>query len=215
MGFLDNSTITVDAILTKRGRQILSQGGNFNITKFALSDEEIDYTLYDVTHPNGTDSYGAAIENMSLLEASPNRRLFNSHLVNQSLAGAKVEVAQLSYTGVAPNTEIPISPTTIGAPAENYTFTVDNINVVKFKSVPSAKTTTAKTATVIAQSITVAATTTVTVIGISSGITNIITIGVKKDEAAVTDPLGPEPTGGTGGSTGGGTGGGKPYVVPL
>ena len=41
MGFLDNSTITVDAILTKRGREILSQGGNFNITKFALSDEEV------------------------------------------------------------------------------------------------------------------------------------------------------------------------------
>ena len=34
MGFLDNSSITVDAILTKRGRQILSQGGNFQITKF-------------------------------------------------------------------------------------------------------------------------------------------------------------------------------------
>ena len=58
MGFLDNSTVTVDAILTKRGREILSQGGNFNITKFALSDEEVDYTLYDVTHPSGTDSYG-------------------------------------------------------------------------------------------------------------------------------------------------------------
>ena len=48
MGFLDNSSITVDAILTKRGRQILSQGGDFTITKFSLSDEEIDYTLYDV-----------------------------------------------------------------------------------------------------------------------------------------------------------------------
>ena len=68
MGFLDNSTITVDAILTKRGREILSQGGNFKITKFAISDEEVDYTLYDVTHPDGTDSYGAVIDNTSLLE---------------------------------------------------------------------------------------------------------------------------------------------------
>ena len=65
MGFLDNSSVTVDAILTKRGREILAAGGDLNITKFALSDEEIDYTLYDVTHPNGTDSYGAVIENMS------------------------------------------------------------------------------------------------------------------------------------------------------
>ena len=55
MGFLDNSSITVDAILTKRGREILASGGNLNITKFALSDEEVDYTLWDVTHPNGTD----------------------------------------------------------------------------------------------------------------------------------------------------------------
>ena len=36
MGFLDNSTITVDAILTKRGREILSTGGDFQITKFLL-----------------------------------------------------------------------------------------------------------------------------------------------------------------------------------
>ena len=28
MGFLDNSSVTVDAILTKRGREILSEGGD-------------------------------------------------------------------------------------------------------------------------------------------------------------------------------------------
>ena len=78
MGFLDNSTITVDAILTKKGREILSTGGNFRITKFALSDEEVDYTLYDTTHPNGTDSYGAVIENMSLLEATPTGNAYES-----------------------------------------------------------------------------------------------------------------------------------------
>ena len=44
MGFLDNSTVTVDAILTKKGREILANGGDLNITKFALSDEEVDYT---------------------------------------------------------------------------------------------------------------------------------------------------------------------------
>ena len=92
MGFLDNSSVTVDAILTKRGREILAAGGDLNITKFALSDEEIDYTLYDVTHPNGTDSYGAVIENMSLLEATPNRTTFRSFLVNQSQAGATLNV---------------------------------------------------------------------------------------------------------------------------
>ena len=76
MGVLDNTTITVDAILTKKGRELLAQGeGKFKITKFALADDEIDYGLYDITHPNGSNFYGAAIENMNLLEAIPNQSL--------------------------------------------------------------------------------------------------------------------------------------------
>jgi len=181
MGFLDNSTITVDAILTKRGRQILSQGGNFNITKFALSDEEVDYTLYDVTHPNGSDSYGAVIENMSLLEAASNRTNFNSFLVNASLAGATVEVGQLTYTNQNANTLITISPTTIGAPAENYVFTIVNTNIVKFETNPTATTITANSAIIRTQTFgdpTPNATTVITVVGKESGISNIITITV-------------------------------------
>ena len=124
MGFLDNSSITVDAILTKRGREILAAGGDLNITKFALSDEEIDYTLYDVTHPNGTDSYGAVIENMSLLEATPNRTTFRSFLVNESQAGATLNVDSTNYANVDNGTDIALSPTTVGSPAENYIFTI-------------------------------------------------------------------------------------------
>ena len=73
MGYLDNSSITVDAILTKRGRELLSQGGlgAFNITQFALGDDEIDYTLFNEDHPNGSQFSGEAIENMPLIEAIP------------------------------------------------------------------------------------------------------------------------------------------------
>ena len=71
MGYLDNSIVTVDAILTTKGRQLLSQG-NFQITQFALADDEVDYTLYNPTHPSGSAYYGQAIENMPLLEAIPN-----------------------------------------------------------------------------------------------------------------------------------------------
>ena len=47
MGYLNNSVVTVDAILTTRGRQLLAQNdGSFVITQFALADDEIDYTLY-------------------------------------------------------------------------------------------------------------------------------------------------------------------------
>ena len=72
MAYLDNSEITVDAILTKKGRELLAQNGNLNITSFALADDEIDYTLYNPTQPSGSAYYGEAIINMPLLEAFPN-----------------------------------------------------------------------------------------------------------------------------------------------
>jgi len=71
MGYLDNSTVTVDAILTNKGRQILAAGGRLNITKFALSDDEIDYTLWNPSHTLGSNYYGAVIEAMPVVEANP------------------------------------------------------------------------------------------------------------------------------------------------
>ena len=72
MSYLNNSTITVDAILTKKGRELLAQGRSaFNITKFALSDVEIDYDLWNPSHPGGTDYYGSTIENLPILQAVP------------------------------------------------------------------------------------------------------------------------------------------------
>ena len=76
MGYLDGSTITVDAILTKKGRQILSGGGSLNISSFTLSDTGVDYTLWNVDHPSGSAYYGEAIENMPNLEALPNSAYF-------------------------------------------------------------------------------------------------------------------------------------------
>ena len=70
MGFLDNSSVTVDAILTKKGRELLAQGRDkFQITQFALADDEVDYELWNSAHPLGTDYYGIIIENMPVLEA--------------------------------------------------------------------------------------------------------------------------------------------------
>ena len=72
MGYLNNSVVTVDAILTTKGRELLAQNnGNFRITQFTLTDDEIDYTLYNPTHPSGSAYYGQAIENMPLLQAFP------------------------------------------------------------------------------------------------------------------------------------------------
>jgi hypothetical protein len=72
VGYLDNSTITIDAILTKKGRELLARGdGSFRISQFSVADDEVDYSLYNETHPNGSTSFGEAIENMPLLEALP------------------------------------------------------------------------------------------------------------------------------------------------
>ncbi len=80
MGYLDNTSITVDAILTKRGRELLARGdGSFNITQFALADDEIDYTLFNEDHPNGSQYAGEAIENMPLIEAIPDENNIMIH----------------------------------------------------------------------------------------------------------------------------------------
>jgi len=70
MGYLDNSSITVDAVLTKKGREILKNGASLNITSFTLSDTGVDYTLWNPDHPSGSAYYGEAIENLPMLEAS-------------------------------------------------------------------------------------------------------------------------------------------------
>ena len=96
MGVLDNTSVTVDAILTKKGREKLAKGeGQFRITKFALGDDEIDYNLYDITHPNGSNFYGQAIENMNLLEAVPDQNL--SLRFKPELSELKLTTSQLLH----------------------------------------------------------------------------------------------------------------------
>lgn len=72
MAYLNSSTVTVDAILTTKGRELLARNdGSFKITQFALADDEIDYTLYNSSHPSGSAFYGEAIQNLPLLQAFP------------------------------------------------------------------------------------------------------------------------------------------------
>ena len=76
MGYLDGSTITVDAVLTKQGRRLLAQGQSLGITSFALTDTGIDYNLWNTGHPSGSAFYGEAIENLPQLEALPQAEYF-------------------------------------------------------------------------------------------------------------------------------------------
>lgn len=116
MGYLDNTSITVDAILTKRGRELLARGdGSFRITQFALADDEIDYTLYNESHPNGSQYYGEAIENMPLLEAIPDENNIMIHKLVSLPRGttklpivtcnvSKIQLSLGASTTVNPNT---------------------------------------------------------------------------------------------------------------
>ena len=97
MGYLDNSSITVDAILTRRGRELLSRNdGSFRITQFALGDDEIDYTLYNENHPDGSQFFGEAIENLPLVEAFPDENNIMLHkLVTLPRGTTKLPILQL------------------------------------------------------------------------------------------------------------------------
>ena len=68
MGYLNNETITVEAVLTKRGRELLASDRGLNITSFALADDEIDYTLYDSEHPDGSQFFDLALRNTPVFE---------------------------------------------------------------------------------------------------------------------------------------------------
>jgi len=103
MGYLNNSTITVDAILTKRGRELLARGRNeFNITQFALADDEIDYDLYNTEHPLGTAYYGSAIENMPVLEALPDEtQMMKYKLVTLPKGTANIPVVSIGQSAIS------------------------------------------------------------------------------------------------------------------
>ena len=70
MGFLDNSSITVDAILTTYATRKIANGSSLDIRYFGLSDDQIDYKLWNEGHTGGSDKYGDALENLPMLEAS-------------------------------------------------------------------------------------------------------------------------------------------------
>ena len=99
MGYLDNSSITVDAVLTKKGREILKNGGNLNINSFTLSDTGVDYRLWNPDHPSGSSYYGEAIENLPMLEASVHAE-FNLRNRLISLNQTAVAVPTIVLTGL-------------------------------------------------------------------------------------------------------------------
>ena len=117
MGYLNNITVTVDAILTKKGRELLARNdGSFQITQFSLADDEIDYTLYNPNHPSGSSYYGEAIDNMPLLEAFPNEtQIMKYKLTTLPRGTAKLPVLDLGYAAIVlkQGAQLSITPQTL------------------------------------------------------------------------------------------------------
>jgi hypothetical protein len=140
MGYLSNTSVTIDAILTKKGRELLARGdGSFRITQFALSDDEIDYSLYNPNHPSGSAFYGEAIENMPILEAFPDEtQIMKYKLVTLPRGTARMPVLDIGYSAITlkqgaslaivPQTLNYLSQTSIYE-ASGYNFTISDVRL--------------------------------------------------------------------------------------
>lgn len=133
MGYLNNSVITVDAILTKKGRELIAKGdGSFRITQFALADDEIDYTLYNPIHPSGSAYYGEAIDNMPLLEAFPDeQQIMKFKLVTLPRGTAKLPVLDLGFAAITlkQGAKLAITPQTLNYLGNTQTFESNGYSV--------------------------------------------------------------------------------------
>ena len=214
MGYLNNSVVTVDAILTDKGRQLLAQNdGQFRITQFALADDEIDYTLYNPNHPSGSAYYGEAIQNMPLLEAFPQAtQTMKYKLVTLPRGTAKMPILDLGYSAIIikQGASLAITPQTLNYLGGNtyetagYTATISDVRLfstfegvgintpaVTALNVTNATTTlgTSVSKTVVGTTINLKATTVNTLFGTNSTLQATLTVEGRDSGARLTIPV--------------------------
>ena len=214
MGYLNNQVITIDAILTKKGRELMAKNdGSFQITQFALADDEIDYTLYNPTHPSGSAYYGEAIDNMPLLEAFPDEsQIMKYKLATLPRGTAKLPVLDLGYTAITlkQGASLAITPQTLnylGAATafeqSGYTATISDVRLMSTFNGVGVNTTTATdqnttstttlgtnvSSTVIGTQINLRATTVNTLFGSNTQLNSTITFVGLDSGARVTIPV--------------------------
>jgi len=214
MGYLNNSSIVVDAILTRKGRELLARGQNeFNITHFALADDEIDYTLWNPDHPLGSAYYGATIEAMPITEAVPDEtQVMKYKLVTLPKKTVRIPVVSVPNNSLTLNAgqQDIIKPSTInysdGNTTYGYTAVLADSDVCQLEVVEPAVGTTAMVAPPISdlesgQAITLSGktfrvkaksaiaapkTTTITLYGNETGGQTVITVTVNKQSINTT-----------------------------
>ena len=214
MGYLNNTVVTVDAILTDVGRQLLAQNdGQFRITQYSLADDEIDYSLYNPTNPSGSAYYGEAIVNMPLLEAFPQAtQTMKYKLVTLPRGTAKMPILDLGYNSIIlkQGASLAITPQTLNYLGGNtyetsgYSATISDIRLFSnFQGVgintPSVaalnianQTTTIGTSvsrTVVGSTINMTATTINTLFSTQTQLTATLTVEGRDSGARVTIPV--------------------------
>ena len=212
MAYLNNSVVTVDAILTTKGRELLAKSdGSFRITQFSLADDEIDYTLYNPTHPSGSAYYGEALANMPLLEAFPQEtQIMKYKLATLPRGTSKLPILNLGTSNIV----IPqggsyiINPQTLNYLGGNstteqsgYTATISDVRLLKSFTGTGVNTAAAQalntsttigtnvSKTVVGTTISLTATTVNTLFGANSTITATLTIEGRDSGARVTIPV--------------------------
>jgi hypothetical protein len=214
MGYLNNSVVTVDAILTTKGRQLLAQNdGSFRITQFALADDEVDYTLYNPTQPSGSAYYGEAIQNMPLLEAFPlETQVMKYKLVTLPRGTAKMPILDLGYSAIVikQGANLALTPQTLNYTGGNqvetagYTFTISDVRLfstfeavgvntptVQALNATNATTTlgTSVSRTVVGTTLNMRATTINTLFGSNSQLQATLTVEGRDSGARITIPV--------------------------
>ena len=213
MALLNNNTVTVDAVLTAKGRELLAKNdGSFQITQFSLADDEVDYTLYNPQQPSGSAFYGQAIEAMPLMEAFPDdTQIMIYKLVTLPRGTAKLPVINIGYNAIQlkQGSTLTITPQTLnylGATstfeASGYAVTIADVRFLStFSSTGIAGADTTATGitqtlgssvsqTLIGTSFTLTGTTINTLFGSSlNQITTTITVLGRDSGARITIPL--------------------------
>ena len=114
MAYLDNTEITVDSILTKKGREKLATVKS-QYYEIALGDDEIDYGLYEpliqrVLH------FMMRIKSIPILEASPDEtQTLRYKLVTLPKGTTKIPKVEFGIPSISVNQnsgEVSLSPTT-------------------------------------------------------------------------------------------------------
>jgi hypothetical protein len=203
--------ITIDAILTTKGRELLARNdGSFRITQFALADDEIDYTLYNPTHPSGSAYYGEAIENLPLLEAFPEEtQIMKYKLVTLPRGTAKLPILDLGYSAVTikQGASLAITPQTLNYTGGNnfeasgYSFTISDVRLCNTFTGVGVQTTEATAAnvtttlgtnvskTVIGTTLNITATTVNTLFGTNNQLNATLTVTGRDSGARLTIPF--------------------------